>query len=111
MAIKSNVGAGIISVGVGDTVIYQLTSPTERYCITECNAYNTTSSPITLEVYISPNSTSASGNLVSKLIIPASQDFDVNAVLGLGTNQNVIAKASGAGINMSLTKTEYSEGD
>ena len=52
-----------------------------------------------------------SGKIVSKITIPSGQDFDINAVLGLGTNQNIIAKASNTGINMTLSKTEYSEGD
>lgn len=111
MAIKSNVGVGVISVLATDTVIYQLTAPVERYAITSCNAYNSNASAVTLEVYISPNATSASGKLVSKITIPASQDFDINAILGLGTNQNVIAKGSLTGVNMTLSKTEYSEGD
>jgi hypothetical protein len=109
MAIKSNIGVGVISVGTGDTTIYQLTAPTQRYAITESNAHNSAASATTLEVYISPNLTSASGKIVSKMTIPPGQDFDVNAILGLGTIQNVIAKASQAGINMTLSKTEYSE--
>lgn len=111
MAIKSNVGVGVVSVAVTDTTIYQLTAPVERYAITECNAHNSNAAAVTLEVYISPDLTSASGKIVSKITIPPSQDFDINAILGLGTNQNVIAKASATGINMTLSKTEYTEGD
>ena len=111
MAIKSNVGVGVVSVLTTDTVIYQLSAPTERYAITECNAHNSTSASISIEIYISPDATSASGKIVSKISIPANQDVDINAVLGLGTNQNVIAKASAVGINMTMTKTEYTEGD
>ena len=111
MAIKSNVGVGVVSVLTTDTVIYQLTAPVERYAITECNAHNTNASALILEVYVSPDLTSASGKIVSKITIPSGQDFDINAVLGLGTNQNIIAKASNTGINMTLSKTEYSEGD
>lgn len=109
MAIIGNVGTGVIEILTTDTVIYQLTAPTERYCITQCSAFNP-AAIANLEIYISPDLTIASGKLVSKVDVPLGEDVDINALLGLGTDQNIIAIASAVGINMTMTKTEYTEG-
>lgn len=109
MAIIGNAGTGVIEILTTDTVIYQLTAPTERYCITQCSAFNP-AAIANLEIYISPDLTSAAGQLVAKINIGLNEDVDINALLGLGTDQNVIAKASAVGINLTMTKTEYTEG-
>ena len=111
MAIISNVGAGVIPILTTDTVVYDLFAPVERYCVTQCNAHNTTVAGITLEIYISPNLTSASGSVIYEKAISAGDSVDIDAILGLGTNQNVIAKASAVGINLTMTKIDYTEGD
>lgn len=111
MAIISNVGVGVISVLTTDTVVYDLTAPVERYCVTQCSAHNSTGAAITLEIYISSNLTSASGHIIYDQSIDAGDSVDVDSILGLGTDQNFIAKASAVGINLTMTKTDYTEGD
>ncbi len=111
MAIIGNVGVGLKQIGIADTVVYELAAPVERYSITECSVYNTSGADIDLEAYLSPNLTTASGNIVSKITIPSNENMFVDALLGVGTSLNVIAKASAVGLNLTLTKTHYTEGD
>lgn len=112
MAIKGNVGSGVINILTTDTVIRQQQSGIDRYHVSALNAYNTTAASLTVTFYISPNLTSASGDEVASDIIGANSDIDINSIIGQGfANLNIIAVASAVGANAEITSTEYTAGD
>lgn len=111
MSIRSNLGTGPIAIETTDTVIFA-PSGIDRYAVTALNIHNTTATRIQVEFFISPNLTSASGKRVDYVDLFGNDEIDVNGIVGQGyENQNVIAKAATAGINASLTRTEYTDGD
>ena len=112
MSIRSNLGAGVVNVTVVDTILFEPDVSIDRYHISACNVYNTTVSTLTLSVYVSPDLTSASGNLVDVVTIGSGSEVDINAIIGQGyEQQNIIVQGSALGLNASLTRTEYSGGD
>jgi len=112
MAIKGNVGSGVINVLASDTVIRQQQSGVDRYHVSAFNVYNTTALSVAITVYVSPDLTSASGDEVATHLIAANDEIDINAVIGQGyANLNIIAVGSAVGLNASITSTEYSNGD
>lgn len=113
MAIRSNLGTGVIAVGTTDSVMFDPAGTIDRYHVGAFNVFNTDAiNAITMTVYVSPDLTSASGVVVGVVQVAANQDVDVNALVGQGhaTTQNIIVTATAAGLNASLTRTEYDAG-
>ena len=116
MAIRGNLGQPIVTVANTDTTIYQKpTSSVQRYAVTAFNCFNNSSSAVTINVFVSPNLTSASGKKIGQYSIPANKDLDINSLIGqgLGTGDdiNIIAVAGTTGvINAALTITTYDDG-
>lgn len=109
MAIRSNLGTGVISVLVVDTPLFSPSS-IERYHVVSANAYNNTSGNIILSVYISPDLTSSAGSLVEVITIKPGFNIDMTSIIGQGYNDdNIIVKATAIGLNSQLTRTEYTE--
>lgn len=113
MATRSNLGTGIVSiVGAGDTTIFT-PSGIERYQVGSFNVFNSSAGALTLNVYISPDLTSASGKLIFTQTIASFAEIDVNTVVGQGyLLDNVIGTVTEAtnGLSAQLTRTEYDSG-
>ncbi len=111
MGLRTNLGTGVINVLAADTVLFN-PGAIDRYQVGSCNVYNTTGAAITLTVYISPDTTSAAGDQVDTISVPAGEERDVNAIVGQGYGtDNIIVVGSAVGLNAQLTRTEYTEGD
>lgn len=118
MAIKSNVGFGPGQIGTGTdgtTVINVATiTGADRVGLGALSIYNTTASTINVEVYISTDTTVASGTLLDTIALSGSSEaVDVNSMLGQGfeVSQVLILKADAAGANYRGTYTEFSGDD
>jgi len=99
----------------GDTTLYDpstiLPLP-DRYQVGSCNVYNTTGVDIVVSVYVSPDTTSAAGDLVFTQPVPSGQEIDINSIVGQGyIAQNIIIVGAAIGLNAQLTRTEYTAGD
>jgi len=114
MSIKPNVGLGVIAVAVTDTVLIQGTAGTiDRVSIGALNLHNDGSAgaTITVELYVSPDLTSASGERVAYYEVGDNDSKDVNELIGEGLeNLNIIAVADQAGCNAHPTVTQYDGG-
>jgi hypothetical protein len=113
MSIKGNVGNSVTTIGAGDQVVYEQPVTVERYAITAFNIFNNSASAVTVNLFSSPDLTSASGEKVAQYSIPANSDIDINALIGQGyMGFNIIATASTGGVlNASITLTAYDGGD
>ena len=111
MTIKSNLGTSVINILTTDTTLFAPNPSIDRYQVGACNVYNTSISNTVLRVYVSPDTTSASGNLVETIEIRAGEEEDINSIVGQGyTAFNIILVGAATGLNASLTRTEYSGG-
>ncbi len=112
MTIRANAGTGVVNVLAADTVLYEQPAGAGRYHVGAANVFNTTVASIVLQVYISPDLTSASGDLVFEGPIGTLSEVDINAIVGQGyTNLNIIGVGAATGLNLSTTVTEYSAED
>lgn len=114
MAIFGNFGLEVVSVAAADTTLVSNSAlpDTERYAVSAMNVHNTTSTTKTISVYESPNLTSASGERVAQIKIPANSSKDIDQVIGQGyENLNIIAVADAIGLNVKTTVILYNAGD
>jgi hypothetical protein len=112
MAIRGNVGLAPISVIAGDTIILEpVSGDIERVAVSGFSLHNTFAGNITVTVYESPDLTSASGISVAKYVLAQDESVDVNECIGQGYVRNIIAVASGVGVNAKVSYTEYTSGD
>jgi hypothetical protein len=115
MAVRAFIDAGTVSLAVGDNTLVDFSSLTDvaRYGVTACSLYNNNSSTETVEVYRSPNTTSASGTLLDIVSIPADSQEDVGGLMGLaiGNSDNIIAVSSATGITATATLTTFGSND
>jgi hypothetical protein len=107
MTITVNIGQSLIDITTSDTVIINPVGPVIREGIQGASIHNTTGAPIDVELYESPNLTSASGSLVAEYPVSANSSQDVGEIIGQGyeVGQNIIAVAASAGLNIKITKT------
>lgn len=115
MAIKSGVSQGVISVSTSDTVIFDQDgiSNIQRFTIEMISIHNTTTSTISsIQIYESPDLTSASGKRVALYSLGGGESKDVFELIGQGfEDRNIVAKAGGAGVNAQVTVTTYNDDD
>lgn len=112
MAIKGNVGTGVIDIAAADTTVYDPSVTVQRYAVSAASIFNTTLGTLTVSVYVSPNLTSASGKKVAEYVIGSLQSADAVELIGQGfVAQNIIAVGSGVGCNIMLSVTTYDGGD
>ncbi len=115
MSIKGNVGLNVTNVLTTDTTLIDLSvlpgSP-DRIAITAASLHNTTASPVVVQVYVSPDLTSASGDEVDYISVAANSTADIAGIIsqGIATSENIIAKAGVVGCNAFLTIVEYTGG-
>lgn len=114
MAIKGNVGLGVVDIGVTDTTLLNPSAPVERVSVGAFSVHNDGSAGgnVTVEIFISPNATSASGKRVAYYVIRDNESVDINELIGegLADTQFLIAKADVTGANAHVTVTEYDSG-
>ncbi len=112
MAIKGNVGTGVISILAADTTLLDPDAgDRERAAVSAAYLYNTSASTVTVGIFVSPDLTSASGKKIDNYVMAASSTMDISAIIGQGfsATQNIIAVGSGTGVNALLTIVEYTE--
>jgi hypothetical protein len=112
MAIKSNVGIPLVAIAVTDTTVLNPVAPVERIAVTACVLHNTNAASRTVTLWESPNLTSASGTEIAVYSIGPDQSVDVEEIIGQGyaVGRNIIAQASGVGVNVVSTVTQYDGG-
>jgi len=111
MAVRSNLGNGVVSVLAGDTTLFN-PGAIDRYQVGSCNVYNTTGADIVVTVYVSPDTTSANGDLVFTGTVGTGSEIDINSIVGQGyVADNIIIVGAAVGLNAQLTRTEYTAGD
>ncbi len=104
MAIKTGLSNDVVAVLAADTVIYTVSTDT-RAKVEAFNAHATAAATVTF--YISPDDTSASGDVVGSYTFALGEDLDINALVGQGydAGKRIIAVADVTGVNASLTYT------
>ena len=109
MAVKGRVGLPIIDVLAADTTVLQPASPNTRVAVSAFSLYNDTAGNVTVDIYESPDLTSASGEKVAQYVVAANSSEDVIECIGQGyaINQNLIAVGDLVGVNAKVTVTEY----
>lgn len=120
MAIKSNVSTAPIDLAAATTdttLVAEVASPS-RNAITGFSLFNTAAGARAVEIYESPDTTSAAGTLVASYTIDAGASVDVVELIGQGLSagQNIIGLqttggASLADVNAKITLTQYTAGD
>ena len=76
MAIKSNVDFGVVNLSVGDNTVINGSSRGQRYAVSRSSLHNPTAGPINVNIYQSPNFTSASGIFIDSYALAAG-DSDI----------------------------------
>lgn len=112
MAIKAKNTTGVKSILAADTTIYTV-QVDERVGVEAINIHNTTAADITVNFFISPDLTSASGDRVGSVILSANDEEDVNSIVGQGyiDGDNIIAVADAVGVNCAMTYTLFTDTD
>jgi len=111
MSVRTNIGDGVVNVLAGDTTLFS-PGAIDRYQVGSCNVHNTTGADIVVTVYVSPDLTSANGDIVFNDLVPAGKDIDINSIVGHGyVADNIIIVGAAIGLNAQLTRTEYTNGD
>ena len=112
MAIKSNVGVPLVSIAATDTTVLNPAAPVERIAVTASSLHNTNAASRTVTIWESPNLTSASGNRIAVYSIGPNESADIEEIIGQGyaVGRNIIAQASGVGVNVVSTVTQYDGG-
>mgnify|MGYP003664229656 CR=1 FL=1 len=92
------------------TVIYEVATD-ERISVSGWFVHATSAAD--LEIYSSPNLTSASGDLIYKKTYAIDDTLDVSQLIdsGFKEGENLIAVASVAGLNTTMTYTLYTGND
>ena len=113
MTIKSNISDPVTDLGAqsADTVLFDKTA---RTLITAFILHNLVEGEDReVFIYISPNSTSASGTRVEVLTLAPDEEMDVNSMLGQGLtgDEQVIAvqQTTGALLGEVVSKITYTE--
>lgn len=112
MAIKSNVDFGVVNLSVGDNTVINGSSRGQRYAVSRSSLHNPTVGPINVNIYQSPDFTSASGIFIDSYALAAGDRVSVGGIVGQGyTGLNIIAVPDGAGCNIKCTGIDYTGSD
>lgn len=113
MAIKGNLSTGVQDLAATDTDI-SLHDLSNRSAIMGFSLFNITSGDITVNIFESPDGTSAAGTWVATYVLPGTSSTDVIECIGQGyaATINLVARiptaAVNAGdVNAKLTYTIY----
>jgi len=96
-----------IDIIAGDTTV--LNPLVNRVAVTSFSIHNTTAGAVVVDVYESPDSTSAAGERIAQYSVGANSSIDVIECIGQGyiVGQNLIAVGAGVGTNARLSQTDY----
>lgn len=109
MAIKTVKSQAPIDLIVGDTTVYTAVADT-RIGISALTCVATAACVVTF--YESPNTTSASGDLIDTVTFLESGEKDASMVIGHGLEgTNLIAVSDAAVVNTKLTYSYYTDDD
>ncbi len=111
MTIKANIGIPVIAIGVTDTTILQPALPLNRRAVTSFVIHNEdNTATVTVTLYESPNTTSASGSELAVYVVGPNASVDVTEFIqSFPVGRNIIAVADVAGGNARLTVTDYTD--
>lgn len=113
MAIKGNVGLGVIPVLTTDTVLLETDDGSrERVAVSASYLHNDGGVTIIIEIFVSPDLTSASGDRIDYYSIADNESVDISGIIaqGFGSTENIIAVADVVGCNALTTIVEYTGG-
>lgn len=113
MAIRGNVDGGVINVLASDTVIVEPSSlaAVERIAVSGLSLHNTAVATVIVQLYQSPDLTSASGDRLAYYSLAPDESADVTELIGQGFVENIIAVGDAAGVNAKVSYTTYTAGD
>jgi hypothetical protein len=116
MAVKGNLSQGLVSLAAAttDTTLVQPSIAVNRLAVTAAILSNTESANREVELYESPNLTSASGTLVATYVLAAEETALIEEIIGQAyeSGQNIIAVqttggASAGDVVARVTYTTY----
>ena len=114
MPIYSNKGLGVTAIAATDTSLVVPADPVDRLAISAFSIHNDGSAggTVTVELFLSSDTTSAAGDRVAFYSVPDDGSVDVLELIGQGLAQgeNIIGKASGTGLNAHITTINYDGG-
>jgi hypothetical protein len=120
MAIRSNISPAPIALAAVSTDTTLLAAVTgSRFGITGMSIFNTTASTdLTVDIYDSSNTTSASGTKIASYIVGGNSSIDVVELIGQGVaaTRNIIGRQTTVGatsgqLNCKISYTQYSGAD
>lgn len=116
MAVRGNVSDGLVELAAAssDTTLLQPTVAFNRWAVTAAVLSNTQAANRVVELYESPNTTSASGTLITTYTIAANSTVLVEEIIGQSyeSGQNIIAVQTTGGASLGdvvsrITYTTY----
>jgi hypothetical protein len=118
MAIQSNLSQAPIGLNAStDTTLLASVASPSRQAVTAFSLFNTTANARAIDIYESPDTTSAAGKKIASYTLAGNSSQDVTECIGQGysAGQNIIAKqttggASANDLNAKLTTTLYTAG-
>lgn len=111
MSIKGKIGSSVISLGAAvDTVLLDITA--DRVSISSGILHNNGAGTIIVDIYVSPDLTSASGSRIGQYTIAVDELKQIDCLIGQGFSsaENIIANADVAGCNALFARTDYTGG-
>jgi hypothetical protein len=110
MTVKVKLTETVKDVLAADSVLF---TAQNRSGIEAFSLHNTTTTDITVLIYISPDDTSTSGKEVDQIVLKAKETLDVNSCIGQGLNidDRVIGVADVVGVTSYLTWQQYTGSD
>lgn len=119
MAIRTGISAAVIELAAAttDTVILAGQAAGSRAAVSALSLFNTSGANRDVEIYESPDNTSASGTLVATVSLAALESYQVAECIGQGfaSGQRLIAVQTTGGaalgdVTAKLTYTVYTAG-
>jgi len=120
MAIQSNLSVApidLVATATGDTTLIASVASPSRQAVTGFSLFNTQATARAVDIYESPNTTSASGKKIATYTIDALSSVDVVEIIGQGLSagQNIIGRqttsaAALGDVNCKRTTTSYTAG-
>lgn len=110
MAVTASKSLGLVNLLASDNVLIQALVGIDRQVIGSFVVHNTTVGVLQLDLYVSPDLTSASGDIIySSATIPANSQTNISELIGQSfpSGLNLIAVPSAIGINSLITVNQY----
>ncbi len=110
MSIKTNNTSGVITSGAASTDFTVLNNiSTGRWAVTIINIHANTAAGDTVELFVSPNATSASGKRIDKVVLAADETkSSLFTTVVLSPNEQLIGRPIGATLlNLEAIYTAY----